>query len=160
MSAEMFIKIGDVKGEARGKGHEEEIDVAAWSWGVQQSGSMHVGGGGGAGKVQVQDLVITKRIDKASPVLMLHSCKGTHIPEALMSIRKAGGKQDDYLTMKMEKVLVTSVTPSGSEGDDGGMEQVSLNFEKVTYEYKPQKDDGTLDAASSLVWNVPEASDE
>jgi type VI secretion system secreted protein Hcp len=159
MSAEMFIKIGDVKGEARGKGHEEEIDVLSWSWGVQQSGSMHVGGGGGAGKVNVQDLVITKRIDKSSPVLMLHSCKGTHIPEALLSVRKAGGKQDDYLTIKMEKVLLTSVAPSGTEADDG-IEQVALNFEKVSYDYKPQKDDGTLDAASSLVWNVPEASDE
>ena len=159
MSAEMFIKIGDVKGEARGKGHEEEIDVLSWSWGVQQSGSMHVGGGGGAGKVNVQDLVITKRIDKSSPVLMLHSCKGTHIPEALLSVRKAGGKQDDYLTIKMEKVLLTSVAPSGTEADDG-IEQVALNFEKVSYDYKPQKDDGTLDAASSLVWNVPEESDE
>ena len=159
MSAEMFIKLGDVVGEARGKGHEEEIDVLSWSWGVQQSGSMHVGGGGGAGKVNVQDLVITKRIDKASPVLMLHSCKGTHIPEALLSVRKAGGKQDDYLTIKMEKVLVTSVAPGGTENDDG-IEQVSLNFEKVAYDYKPQKDDGTLDAATSLVWNVPEASDE
>ena len=160
MAAEMFIKIGDVKGEARGKGHEEEIDVLSWNWGVQQSGSMHVGGGGGGGKVQVQDLVITKRIDVASPVLMLHSCKGTHIPEALMSIRKAGGKQDDYLTIKMEKVLVTSVNPGGSDGDEGGIEQVALNFEKVTYEYKPQKEDGTLDAAASLVWDIPGATDE
>ena len=90
---------------------------------------------------------------------MLHSCKGTHIPEALLSVRKAGGKQDDYLTIKMEKVLVTSVMPAGTETDDG-IETLTLNFEKVSYDYKPQKEDGTLDAASSLVWNVPEASDE
>ena len=71
----------------------------------------------------------------------------------LLSVRKAGGKQDDYLTIKMEKVLLTSVAPSGTEADDG-IEQVALNFEKVSYDYKPQKDDGTLDAASSLVWNA------
>ncbi|HDS5282244.1 TPA: type VI secretion system receptor/chaperone Hcp, partial [Escherichia coli] len=55
MAVDMFIKIGDVKGESKDKTHAEEIDVLAWSWGMSQSGSMHMGGGGGAGKVNVQD---------------------------------------------------------------------------------------------------------
>ncbi|MGV8719825.1 type VI secretion system receptor/chaperone Hcp, partial [Pseudomonas aeruginosa] len=49
MAVDMFIKIGDVKGESKDKTHAEEIDVLAWSWGMSQSGSMHMGGGGGAG---------------------------------------------------------------------------------------------------------------
>ena len=48
------------------KTHAEEIDVLAWSWGMSQSGSMHMGGGG-AGKVNVQDLSFTKYIDKSTP---------------------------------------------------------------------------------------------
>ena len=39
MAVDMFIKIGDIKGESRDKTHKEEIDVLAWSWGMSNSGS-------------------------------------------------------------------------------------------------------------------------
>ncbi|MEP6506288.1 MAG: type VI secretion system tube protein Hcp, partial [Betaproteobacteria bacterium] len=71
MAMDMFIKIGDLKGESVDKKHAGEIDVLAWSWGISNSGSAHVGGGAGAGKANVQDLSFTKYIDKSSPDLML-----------------------------------------------------------------------------------------
>lgn len=67
MAVDMFIKIGDVKGESQDKNHKEEIDVLSWSWAMAQSGNMHVGGGGGAGKVNIHDLTLTKWVDKSSP---------------------------------------------------------------------------------------------
>ena len=48
MASDLFIKIGDIKGESLDDKHKDEVDVLAWSWGVSQSGSMHGGGGGGA----------------------------------------------------------------------------------------------------------------
>jgi len=72
MAVDMFIKIGDIEGEAVDDAHGGEIDVLDWSWGMSQSGSMHIGGGGGSGKVNVQDLSFTKYVDMASPNLMLH----------------------------------------------------------------------------------------
>ena len=53
MAMDMFLKIEGVDGESRDDKHAGEIDVLAWSWGMTQSGSMHVGGGGGSGKVSV-----------------------------------------------------------------------------------------------------------
>lgn len=41
------------------------IELQSWSWGVSNSGSFSQGSGGGAGKVNVQDLSVTKR-DAAS----------------------------------------------------------------------------------------------
>jgi len=90
MAVDMFIKIGDVKGESKDKTHGDEIDVLAWSWGMSQSGSMHVGGGGGAGKVNIQDLSLTKYVDKSSPNLMMACSSGKHYPEAKLTIRKGG----------------------------------------------------------------------
>ncbi|WP_374595324.1 type VI secretion system tube protein Hcp, partial [Aquabacterium sp.] len=75
MAVDMFMKIGDVKGESRDKTHAGEIDVLAWSWGVSNSGSAHTGGGAGAGKANVQDLSFTKYVDKASPPLLLACMK-------------------------------------------------------------------------------------
>jgi len=89
MAVDMFIKIWALKGESRDKTHKEEIDVLAWSWGLSNSGSAHVGGGAGAGKCNVQDLSFTKYIDKTSPDLMLACCNGKHFDKATLVVRKA-----------------------------------------------------------------------
>ncbi|MBP5150000.1 type VI secretion system tube protein Hcp, partial [Pseudomonas protegens] len=38
MAVDIFIKIGDIKGESMDKAHKDEIDVLNWSWGMSQSG--------------------------------------------------------------------------------------------------------------------------
>ena len=71
MAVDITLKIDGVDGESKIDGHEGEIDVLAWSWGHEsQSGSMHVGGGGGAGKANIQDVSLTKYVDKASTNLI------------------------------------------------------------------------------------------
>src|SRR5215813_15294622 len=92
MAMDMFIKIGDLKGESKDNSpHKSDIDVLAWSWGMSNSGSAHVGGGAGAGKVNVQDLSLTKYIDLSSPDLMLSSCSGKLIKKGQLTVRKASG---------------------------------------------------------------------
>ena len=89
MAVDMFLKLGDVKGESVDNKHKDEIDVLSWSWGMTQSATTHHGSGGGAGKVAVHDLHITKKVDKSSPVLTLACCTGKHYKEALFTVRKA-----------------------------------------------------------------------
>lgn len=145
MAVDMFIQIGDIKGESRDKTHAGKIDVLAWSWGVSNSGTTHSGGGGGAGKANVQDLSFTKYVDKASPPLILASLKGTHYDTVDLIVRKAGGTPLEYLKITLTEVLVTSVSTGGSGGEDRLTENVSLNFAKIKYVYQPQKADGSKD---------------
>jgi len=154
MAVDMFIKIEGVDGESKDKTHTDEIDVLAWSWGMSQSGSFHVGGGGGAGKANFQDLSLTKYIDKATPLLMLRCATGEHIPEATLVVRKAGTEQQEYFNIKIEKLMVTSVSTGGSGGEDRLTENVTLNFAKVHVGYFPQKDDGSLDAEKEFNYDI------
>jgi type VI secretion system secreted protein Hcp len=154
MAVDMFLKLDDVKGESRDDKHKDEIDVLAWSWGMSQSGTTHMGGGGGAGKVNVQDLSITKYLDKASPNLMLGSCTGKHYKEALLTVRKAGEKPLEYLKITMKEVLVSSISTGGSGGEDRLTESISLNFAEFKVEYAPHKQDGSGDAVIEAVWNI------
>jgi type VI secretion system secreted protein Hcp len=157
MAVDMFIKIGDIKGESVDGAHKGEIDVLAWSWGVSNSGSAHVGGGAGAGKCNVQDLSFTKYIDKSSPTLLLTSCNGKHFPEATLTVRKAGEKPLEYLKIKLTDILVTSVSTGGSGGEDRLTENVTLNFAKVQVDYQPQsKTGGPEGGAITMTWNVAE----
>ena len=154
MAVDMFMKIDDIKGESIDAKHKDEIDVLSWTWGVTQSGTSHTGSGGGAGKVQVSDLTFTKRIDKATPILIKNSCSGKHMKSAVLVVRRAGGQPLEYLTITMEDLLVSAVTTGGSSGDDTLTENVTLNFARVKLEYVPQKAGGGGDASIPMGWNI------
>jgi type VI secretion system secreted protein Hcp len=156
MAVDMFLKIDDVKGESRDSKHKEEVDILAWSWGMSQSGTTHAGPGGGAGKVSVQDLSLTKYVDKSSPVLMMAACNGKHYKEALLTVRKAGETPLEYLKITMKEVIVSAVSTGGSGGEDRLTENVTLNFAEFKVEYKPQKADGTGDAAVEAAFHIAE----
>lgn len=160
MAVDILLKIEGVDGESVIDGHEGEIDVLAWSWGMTQSGSMHVGGGGGSGKVNVQDISLTKYVDKASTNLMRACCNGEHLSEATLTVRKAGKNPLDYVKIKMSPVLVTSLSTGGSGGEDRLTENVTLNFAKMEVGYTPQKEDGTGDAEITLNWNIEKNIEE
>lgn len=154
MAVDMFIKIEGIEGESKDDKHKKEIDVLAWSWGMSQSGSFHVGGGGGAGKVSIQDLSVTKYVDSSSTALMLACSNGKHIPKATLVVRKAGEKPLEYIKITMEKCLVTSVSTGGSGGEDRLTENISINFAKVGVEYVPQKDDGSAEGQKTYGWDI------
>ena len=143
MAVDMFIKIGNVKGESTDHAHADEIDVLSWSWGMSQSGTMHIAKGGGSGKVNIQDLSFTKWVDASTPNLMALCSSGDHISEATLTVRKAGGESPlEYLKIKLSEVLVSSVSTGGSGGEDRLTENVTLNFGKVETFYQPQDEKG------------------
>src|SRR5947208_7625490 len=110
MAVDMFIKIGDIDGETHDKtyGPKKFIDVLAWSWGLSQSGSSHMGGGAGAGKVNVQDLSFTKYVDASTHALVLACCTGEHIDEAVFVVRKAGKEPLEYIKLKVTELIMAS----------------------------------------------------
>ncbi len=134
--------------------HGKEIDLLAWSWGMSQSGTFHVGAGGGAGKANFQDISITKFIDKASPTLMAKIATGEHIKKARLTVRKAGKSPLEYVIIEMEKVMITSYSTGGSGGEDRLTENVTLNFAKVTVKYVPQKEDGSGEAEVEFGFDI------
>jgi type VI secretion system secreted protein Hcp len=162
MAMDMFLVMDPVKGESRDKvfSAKNAIDVLAWSWGVSNSGTAHVGGGAGAGKANVQDISLTKYIDASSCDLIMAACNGKHFNEATLTVRKAGEKPVEYVTIKMTEVMITSVSTGGSGGEDRLTENVTLNFAKVQVKYKKQKPDGSAEDAGDTTWNIAENAAE
>lgn len=160
MAVDMFLKIDGVTGESADAKHKGEIEILSFSWGATQQGAQNFGGGLSSGKIDIHDLSFMHKIDKASPQLLYHACTGTHIKEAILSVRSssenaAGG--EDYLTIKLSDLLVSSFQ-AGANGQAGEipMEQVSMNFSKIEMEYKPQDAAGRLGPpVSSSCGDVP-----
>ena len=109
-----------------------------------------------APKVSVQDMSLTKYVDKSSPMLQLACCNGKHFKECLLTVRKAGEKPLEYLKITMKEVIISSISTGGSGGEDRLTENVTLNFAEFKTEYTPQKPDGSGDAAIEAAWNIAE----
>ena len=154
MAADIFAKIGDIKGESLDSKHKGEVEVLSWSWGLANAGTMSHGGGGGEGKATFHDFNFTHHVDKASPILMKACATGQHIKEATITVRKAGKGQQEFLIIKMNDVIVTSVSPSGADDAASTAEHVALQFSKVDLEYKPQKADGSLDDGLHFKYDI------
>jgi len=155
MAVDMFINVQGIKGESQDSKHKDEIDVLSWSWGASNSGSMASGGGGGSGKVAVNDLSITKYVDKSSPELLKACASGSHIPQAVLTVRKAGGKSPlEYLKITLYDFLVSSVSTGASGGEDRLTENATFNFSKVNFSYVEQKADGSAGANFPVTYDV------
>ena len=143
-----FLKIETIEGESQDSKHPKEIQLLSWSWGETNAGSHVHGSGGGAGKVNMQDVHFSMTMCVASPKLKLACATGQHIPSAVLTCRKAGTEQQEYCVFKFSDLLISSYQTGGSAGSGVvPIDQISFNFSKIEFEYKPQNKDGSLGAA-------------
>jgi type VI secretion system secreted protein Hcp len=159
MSLDIFLYLSnDIKGESQDSVHADKIDVLQWNWGMTQSGTTHTGPGGGGGKVNVQDMVITKYVDLATHDMIKRCCSGEHITSGELIVRKSGGAAPiEYLRIKIEKVMITGYQTGGSkDGLDRVTETLTLNFGKFHVTYTKQEDDGSAGPEGTAGWSIVE----
>lgn len=155
MAVDQFLELDGIPGESVDKVHSGKIDILAWSWGLSQSGTTHVGTGSGAGKVSVNDISITKHVDKSTPNLIKAACSGKHIAKGKVIVRKAGGDSAvEYVVIELENIMVSSVSAGGSGGEESLTENVSLNFGKFKYVYTPQSSSGGGSGKVEAAWDI------
>ena len=150
-----FLKIDGIPGESQDSKHKDEIQVESWSWGEVNAGTAAKGAGMGAGKVQMNDFNFVMTVNKASPKLLLACAQGDHVKNAILTCRKAGKDQQEYLKITFTDLLVASYQTGGSAHSDVvPVDQISFNFTKIEFEYKEQKADGTLGGAVKAGYDV------
>jgi type VI secretion system secreted protein Hcp len=155
--ADIYLKIDGIPGDSQDEKHKDEIEVLHVERGARRSCSMAHGAGGGEGKVMVEDIKVTMRPSKASPKLWNACLKGEHVKKAVLTERKAGGKQEEFDTTTLTDFTVSAFHSSrgsgSSPGPDGkatdtpatnSVDVVHLNFAMIESEYRPQKADGSL----------------
>jgi len=155
MATHMYLKLDKIDGEATATGHEKEIEILSWSHGFSQpTSSVRASSGGTVERANHSDLSVTKYIDSATDDLLKNIWTGKQIDKATITCYRSDGndanKPVDYLVIVMEKVIVSNYSVSGGAGDLP-VENLSFNYGKITYTYKPQKEaDGTGGAAQPI----------
>jgi type VI secretion system secreted protein Hcp len=146
-ATDMFLKLGDIKGESTDAKHKDEIDVLAWSWGESDgTAPARRNKNGLAVPDCIQDLSLTKFVDSATPDVIMDAVSGRVVPSATLTLRKAGKDQQEYLVLALSNVSISSYSTGGSGGEDRITENVTLHFQRMDGSYRRQKPDGSLDA--------------
>ena len=151
MAFDAFLNIDGVKGESTDDKHKDWIEVLSFSHGATQpsSATASSAGGGTTERVSFDDLMVTKHIDKASAKLHEMCASGKHVATVTLQLCRAGGDKLQYMEVKMEQVIISSVQASGmaangatngsSTPDNLPTEQVTFNFGKIKWTYTQQK---------------------
>jgi type VI secretion system secreted protein Hcp len=154
---DMFLKVkgaigGLIKGESQDDSHKGEIDVLAWSWGMESPRDL-AGGSAAVGRSTVRELRITKRVDSASTALMGALRKNETVKEAVLTLRKAGATPHEYLKVTIEDGRITALNIDAGDrtGSADAIENVTFAFNKVTVVYCGQGQDGRSLGAMSFV---------
>jgi type VI secretion system secreted protein Hcp len=155
MATNMFIRIGDIKGESHDSRHKDEIEVLSWSWGLTRPAAASSDGVGTTGRAAFQDITFTHLIDRASPSLMVACASAQRFRDARLTVRRPGTTTpEEFLLINLEEVFVTSAQSSGTEAAGGLVEQVTLAFARVDFEYRRERPDGSLDTGVHFKWDL------
>lgn len=168
-ASDIYLKIEGVPGESADAQHRGDIEVASWSFGATQSSGPRFGGSAAVGRSPTGAppaeppagpgaISVSKTYDKSSPKLAEACAQGKHFPSAILSVRKTGGGQQEYMTYELENVMISSYSLSGSGGGASSgrpMESLSINYTKITY--KAADDKSGAGAAGKAGYDVAPA---
>ena len=156
-AADIFLHLqtkraGKVKGESTTADHVDDIGVVGWHWGL--TGASVAGSTQAGARRSYTALTVIKHIDQATTALMSALASNDEVKEARLTMRRAGGDQEDYFIVKVQGGRITGV--QHGTGEDGStLETVDIHFSKVDVEYRPQSAAGLRTGSTTFSDELP-----
>jgi type VI secretion system secreted protein Hcp len=152
-----FIKFDGIDGEATDRDHMKWSELDSFSHNMEQmSGSASSRRRGG---VIMEDVIVTKELDRASPKLMQASAEGKVFPK--VEIHSTATISDEgrvtYYAWELKNVQVTSYQVNSSTGSVP-VDSFSLNFEEVKVTYTDYGKDGSKGGNVEFEWKVEKST--
>lgn len=155
-----YIKYDGVDGEAQDKDHKGWSDILSITQGIHQPGGGSTGPTRRRGDVILDDVVVVKELDKASPKIAESVCKGKVFPKVDIHLTASytdAGRQT-YYAYELKNVLVTSYDISGGgQSEEVPTENISMNFEEIKVTYTECDNTGKKKGNVEYSWKVEEA---
>jgi type VI secretion system secreted protein Hcp len=166
-NADMFLKLDGIAGESTDDKHKNEINVTSFAFALGRGSDGTGSGAGVAGvtptaKGRLQTLRIDKLYDSASPKLFRAAASGQHIKSAVLTFRRSGDNDVEFLTYTLSDVQVTSYDQGGKDGDARDLgsleEEVALTAAKIHVTEQTVDSDGKKGPAVNADWTLPKAT--
>jgi type VI secretion system secreted protein Hcp len=133
----IYMKFGDIKGSVTTDGFKDWIELGSFQWGVGRSvNSTSKGSDTREGsEPSVSEVVVSKRMDKASPKLWQDAVGGDFSKDVTISMTTTTkDKVETFVEYTLKEVGLSGYSSSG-RAEDAPAESLSLNFSAVTWKY-------------------------
>ena len=111
MASALLLKLDGIAGDSNDKCHRDEIEVMSF-------------------KSTGQSLIVTKKIDRSSPLLFEYGVSGRHIAQAILTVLDTSG-QSRLMIYKAKDVLIRSLDQVAGSAD---RETVELQYKSMEIE--------------------------
>jgi len=153
-----YIKFEGIDGEAQDKAHKAWSDILSFSQAIAKPGA-GTGQSRRRGDVVLDDLLITKEIDKASPKLAEATCNGKVFPkvEIHLTASYTDSGRVTYYAYELKNAQVVSYNIGGSsQSESVPSEEVEINFEEIKVTYTECDSTGKKKGNVEYSWKVEE----
>ena len=149
-----FLKIDGVEGESEDANHKGWIEVVYYNWGVNQSKTAVSGTGKPvASKASFDNLHINKYVDKSSTDIIKQCIVANPvIKEVILHLCIAGETHEPFLIFTLKNCVIAN-TKFGGGGNQEPKEDIFINYEDITIEYKAYKG-GKVAGSKTAHWNL------
>jgi type VI secretion system secreted protein Hcp len=165
---DIFLKFDGIKGDSTDDRHANETVVLSYEQGIDHPAPSSPTGGGSAGRPTFSGIRFRKPVDVGSIPLLLACASGKHIRDARFAFRRLAARVDFY-TVTLEDVLVTHMIQRAGTGaqyplsfdellegsaSEGFLDELTLNYMKIRWEYRPIGPTGAPGAAIKGGWDL------
>ena len=153
----IYMKYASIQGGVTTSGYANWIDLNSFQWGVGRSvGSVSRGEDTREGsEPSISEVVVTKRMDKASPQLWQDAVGGDFSNDVTICFTTTTkDKVTTYLQYVLAKVGLSGYSASGGANDPPS-ESLSLNFATVSWTYTPMGS-GVSGTPTTVGWSLTE----
>lgn len=133
-----FLKISGVLGESYDSKHKNEIDITAFSQDVPSPGN------------GMPTFKFSMLQNKASPTLYSYCAGSSNVPSMLLTLRKPGADQLEFLKITLQDSTITNIHTSGvtSGADARPVDEFAVTFQAITWSYRA----GIMDTPIVITW--------
>jgi type VI secretion system secreted protein Hcp len=173
-NADMFLELDGIPGESTDDKHKDEIDLTSFAFALgrggdgtgtsgvivtSSGGSSRSAAGAPSAKPRLQTLRVDKLYDRSSPRLMRAAATGRHIKSAVLTFRRSGDSDIEFLAYTLTDVQVTSYDQGGKDGDGRDLgsleEEVGFTAARIHVTEQTVDSDGKKGPVVTADWTVP-----
>ena len=157
-----YVKLGSIEGESIEPNHSGWINLLSVSQGISRP--LSAGASGSTrqrSSATLEDIALTKEVDKSTPKLAEAICTGVNFPkvEIHLCTSSEGGERIPYFKYELTNVRVTSYSLAGAtEGGTPPSEQLTLNYEEIKWTYDELDKENKSKGAVETAWKVEEGT--
>ena len=149
---EIYADFPGIDGEADDKEHMDWVEILSFEFSMHQPTTM-TGSSRRRGDIVLEDIILTKYVDKSTPKLMEKTALGEVLSTVEIDIVKTvSDARVSFYHYTLENVIVTSYKSQGHTLEDAyPWDTLTLRYEEITVTYTEY--DSTGGSMGNVEWN-------